>query len=80
MNPMTYLRTTGLAATIGALLPATGLGDTTGEKPPNVLLIMADDLGYGDLSCYGGTDIKTPHLDQLIPCQSVTFCCKGYTG
>jgi uncharacterized sulfatase len=32
---------------------------------PNVLLIMADDLGYGDLSCYGSTRIKTPHLDSL---------------
>jgi len=31
----------------------------------NFVLIMADDLGYGDLSCYGNTDIQTPHLDQL---------------
>jgi arylsulfatase A-like enzyme len=32
---------------------------------PNVLLIVADDLGYGDLSSYGAPDIKTPHLDRL---------------
>lgn len=33
---------------------------------PNVLIIMADDLGYGDLSSYGAKDVKTPHLDKLI--------------
>ncbi|MBR9999152.1 MAG: sulfatase-like hydrolase/transferase [Cyclobacteriaceae bacterium] len=34
-------------------------------QPPNVLLILADDLGYGDLGCYGGQDIPTPHIDRL---------------
>ena len=32
---------------------------------PNIIVVMADDLGYGDLSCYGATDLKTPHIDQL---------------
>jgi arylsulfatase A-like enzyme len=32
---------------------------------PNVILINADDLGYGDLSCYGATKVKTPHIDRL---------------
>lgn len=36
------------------------------QKPtPNVIVIMADDLGYGDLSCYGATSLQTPHIDKL---------------
>lgn len=34
-------------------------------RKPNVVLIMADDLGYTELGCYGQTKIKTPHLDKL---------------
>ena len=32
---------------------------------PNIVLIFADDLGYGDLGCYGATKVKTPHIDKL---------------
>lgn len=35
------------------------------EQPPNVVLIYADDVGYGDLGCYGATTIPTPNLDRL---------------
>ncbi len=34
-------------------------------RRPNIIFIVADDLGYGELGCYGGTDIPTPHLDAL---------------
>ena len=34
-------------------------------QKPNVVLIYIDDLGYGDLGCYGSEDIPTPHIDQL---------------
>lgn len=35
------------------------------DKKPNIIYIYADDLGYGELGCYGQQKIKTPHLDQL---------------
>lgn len=33
--------------------------------PPNIIHIFADDLGYGDLGCFGATDIKTPNIDRI---------------
>src|SRR4026209_2862777 len=41
---------------------------------PNVLFILADDLGYGDLSCYGRPDYQTPVLDNLAK-QGIRFTC-----
>lgn len=35
------------------------------DPRPNVIVIMADDLGYGDLSCYGASALKTPHIDRV---------------
>jgi arylsulfatase len=35
------------------------------EATPNVVMIVADDLGYADLGCYGATQIRTPHLDRM---------------
>ena len=36
------------------------------DQPPNILLILADDLGYGDVSCYNSeSKVQTPHLDEL---------------
>ncbi len=34
-------------------------------SPPNIVLIVADDLGYGQLGSYGQKQIRTPHLDRL---------------
>jgi len=35
------------------------------QRPPNIIIILADDLGYGDLSCYAPSKFSTPHIDKL---------------
>lgn len=35
------------------------------SKPPNIIVILADDVGWGDAGCYGGTKVKTPNIDRL---------------
>lgn len=52
------------ALSLALLCPASAEGHST-EAPPNVVIIFADDLGYGDLSCYGHPTIRTPHLDRM---------------
>ncbi|MBL8231626.1 MAG: sulfatase [Bryobacterales bacterium] len=49
-------------ATLG--LASTGLAANAAARKPNVILIYADDLGYGDLGCYGGK-LRTPNLDRM---------------
>jgi len=44
---------------------ATGNLPKAAATKPNIVLIMADDLGYGSLGCYGSKQVKTPHLDRL---------------
>lgn len=49
----------------GWLLNVLATASLAAERLPNVVLIYADDLGYGDLGCYGAKGWKTPHLDKL---------------
>jgi arylsulfatase A-like enzyme len=62
MKQSVVLLTALLLASLGVVHAA--------DKPalattPNIVFIMADDLGYGDLGCYGATKVKTPHVDRL---------------
>ena len=64
MNRRNFLKFVGLGSVSAGL---TGFLQSCGKgsSPPNVIFIMADDLGYGDLSCYGATHFKTPACDRL---------------
>jgi arylsulfatase A-like enzyme len=50
----------GLAAAISL-----GLAPALPAQPPNIVVLLADDLGYGDVGAYGATHLSTPHLDRL---------------
>ena len=52
--------------------------DNRGTKPPNIIYILADDLGYGDLGCYGQEKFSTPHLDRLAS-EGIRFT-RHYSG
>ncbi len=52
--------------------------DSASNRPPNIILIMVDDLGSADLGCYGSEQIKTPNIDQLAA-NGVKFT-QAYSG
>jgi len=58
-----FLKTVGMGTAMAAM-PA-GLFAAGETRRPNIIYILADDLGYGDLSCYGQKKFKTPNIDRL---------------
>ena len=50
---------------LGPLLAGGAASGWAAERPPNVVLVYADDLGYGDIGAYGAKAIRTPHIDRL---------------
>lgn len=52
---------------VAGLLAATAMNVFAGGKAekPNIIFILCDDMGYGDLACYGQRYIQTPHIDRL---------------
>jgi len=63
-----YIYHSFLAVVVAIVCPAsaTQAGDHSAKSVrPNVIVMMADDLGYGDLGCYGGKVLKTPVLDKM---------------
>lgn len=60
----------------GILAGATAYAPAGENQPPNVIVILADDLGYADLGCQGSPDVKTPYIDSLA--SNGVRCTDGY--
>ena len=73
----------GLMVTAGALLVQQGQAANDEERQatperPNIVFILADDMGYGDLACYGNRYIQTPNIDRLA--RTGTTFSQAYAG
>jgi arylsulfatase A-like enzyme len=66
-SPSVCWPTVALSLVAGLASLTAAAGNASAERPPapNIVLIIADDLGYGDLGCYGATRLKTPQIDRL---------------
>lgn len=65
MNRRKFLARCGLASAAIASRSKFGLSAPLNSSGPNIVIIMSDDVGYGDLTCYGGINVDTPHIDGL---------------
>lgn len=59
-----FIKKVGQFTLAGTLFPGL-MTSCSSHKKPNIIFILADDLGYGDIGCYGQTKIKTPYLDRM---------------
>jgi arylsulfatase A len=55
-----------LVLAAGTLLGAGRSVTAQSSAPPNIVVILADDMGYGDLGSFGSPNIKTPRLDAMV--------------
>lgn len=61
----TRFKSTRLILALAFLIVSQTANTYAANQPPNVVVIFADDLGYGDLGCYGATKLQTPNIDRL---------------
>jgi arylsulfatase A len=65
LNRRTFLKTAAAAGAAAMLAPRQWVRAAADQAKPNFVFILADDQGYGDLGCYGATNIKTPNIDRM---------------
>src|SRR5437868_994746 len=75
---MARLTRWAVAVALGLFGFGAGYGHADAPRRPNIIFILADDLGYGDLGCYGQQKIKTPELDRMAV-QGLRFT-QAYAG
>ena len=70
-----------LLVIVGCLVAASGGSGADSKLPPNIIIVLSDDVGLSRIGCYGGAPFKTPHLDQLAAtglrferCYSMPLC------
>ena len=62
---ITIIRLTGSVILLLSLILAASCAEKPDKSRPNILFILVDDMGYGDLSCYGQELFETPNIDKL---------------
>lgn len=75
-NLLPYLPSTVLL--IGCGSPSKQEAKNDQPQKPNVIYLIADDLGIGDLSCYGATKVSTPNIDRLAGSRHAVYQCVSH--
>ena len=77
-------RLTALLAAAGLMAAHEGAAKTSKKRPaaprPNIVFILADDMGYGDLSCFGSRHVRTPNIDRLSQTGTTFTHCYAGSG
>src|SRR5688572_32767630 len=67
-----------VATLCGVLLVTTNVAEASSSQLPNIVVLLADDLGYADISLHGGREVSTPNIDSLAG--NGIRCSNGYVS